>query len=145
MKKTAMAVVALLVGFGGLAGCATTASVVHDKDDGSSQVYQVNTTQAWEIAKTVFRWQGGEDIEEHRPKGYLLARSGATWVPWGSMMVAWIDQVDGKKTKVTVVTKRRIGDVGTNSSEEEFHKRFADAVKIVKAGKRLPAEPPKQK
>jgi hypothetical protein len=61
------------------------------------------------------------------------------------MMVAWIDQVDGKKTKVTVVTKRRIGDVGTNSSEEEFHKRFADGVKIVKAGKRLPAEPPKQK
>ncbi|MGH7474249.1 MAG: hypothetical protein ACREJW_09920, partial [Candidatus Methylomirabilales bacterium] len=110
-----------------------------------TQVYQVSSSQAWEITKTVFRWHDSDAIEEHQREGYILATNGKKWVPWSSMMVAWVDRVDRNKTKVTVVTKRRIGDVGTGSSEATFHKHFAEAVKIVKAGKALPPERPEAK
>ena len=142
MQKAKLTVFSLLVVFAGVTGCASTAGVVTAKEDGSSQVYQVNSSQAWEITKTVFRWHDSDAIEEHQREGYILATNGKKWVPWASMMVAWVDRVDRNKTKVTVVTKRRIGDVGTGSSEAMFHKHFAEALKIVKAGKALPPERP---
>ncbi len=142
MQKAKLTVFSLLVVFAGVTGCASTAGVVTAKEDGSSQVYQVNSSQAWEITKTVFRWHDSDAIEEHQREGYILATNGKKWVPWASMMVAWVDRVDRNKTKVTVVTKRRIGDVGTGSSEATFHKHFAEALKIVKAGKALPPERP---
>ncbi|KRT69826.1 MAG: hypothetical protein XU15_C0008G0050 [candidate division NC10 bacterium CSP1-5] len=142
MQKATLTVFSLLVVFAGVTGCASTAGVVTAKEDGSSQVYQVNSSQAWEITKTVFRWHDSDAIEEHQREGYILATNGKKWVPWASMMVAWVDRVDRNKTKVTVVTKRRIGDVGTGSSEATFHKHFAEALKIVKAGKALPPERP---
>jgi len=142
MKKAKLTVFSLLVVFAVVTGCASTAGVVTAKEDGSSQVYQVSSSQAWEITKTVFRWHDSDAIEEHQREGYILATNGKKWVPWSSMMVAWVDRVDRNKTKVTVVTKRRIGDVGTGSSEATFHKHFAEALKIVKAGKALPPERP---
>lgn len=142
MQKAKLTVFSLLVVFAGVTGCASTAGVVTAKEDGTSQVYQVNSSQAWEITKTVFRWHDSDAIEEHHREGYILATNGKKWVPWSSMMVAWVDRVDRNKTKVTVVTKRRVGDVGTGSSEATFHKHFAEALKIVKAGKALPPERP---
>jgi hypothetical protein len=51
--------------------------------------------------------------------------------------------VDKNNTKVTVVTKRRIAtNIATTLTETTFHRRFAQAVAIVKAGKPLPATPP---
>lgn len=65
-------------------------------------------------------------------------------VSWGAVMGAWIDPVDQNNTKVTVVTKRRLSmNVATTLTETTFHKRFAEAVEIVKAGKSLPVAPPK--
>ena len=145
MKKARWTVFSLLVVFAGVTGCATTEGVVKSKEDGATQVYQVSSSQAWEITKTVFRWHDSDAIEEHQREGYILATNGKKWVPWSSMMVAWVDRVDRNKTKVTVVTKRRIGDVGTGSSEATFHMHFAVAVKIVKAGKALPPERPEAK
>ncbi len=142
MQQAKLTVFSLLVVFAGVMGCASTAGVVTAKEDGTSQVYQVNSSQAWEITKTVFRWHDSDAIEEHQREGYILATNGKKWVPWASMMVAWVDRVDRNKTKVTVVTKRRVGDVGTGSSEATFHKHFAEALKIVKAGKALPPERP---
>jgi hypothetical protein len=145
MKKASWTVFSLLVVFAAVTGCATTEGVVKSKQDGTSQVYQVNSSQAWEITKTVFRWHDSDAIEEHQREGYILATNGKKWVPWASMMVAWVDRVDRNRTKVTVVTKRRMGDVDTGSSEATFHKHFAEAVKIVKAGKALPPEAPEAK
>lgn len=127
-----------------LTGCATTTNVVKAKDDGTAKTYRVGHAQAWEIAKTVLRWQGSDSIEEHQSDRYLLARDGKEWMPWGTLMVAWVDPIDKKRTKVTVVTKRRAGKgVATSSSDAAFHEDFARAVAMVKAGKSLPAEPPK--
>ena len=73
----------------------------------------------------------------------MLTSSGMNWVSWGAVMGAWIDPVDKDNTRVTVVTKRRIAtNIATTLTETTYHKRFAQAVEIIKAGKSLPATPP---
>ena len=126
-----------------LGGCATMSDVVKEKNKGTSEVYPVNSDEAWKIAKTVFRWEGSDTIEEHKDEGYMLTSSGVNLVSAGAVMGAWIEPVDRDNTKVTVVTKRRIStNLATTLTESTFHKRFAQAVDIVKAGKTLPAMPP---
>jgi hypothetical protein len=142
MKAQSMMVLGLLV-LSGLTGCRTLADVTRAKDEGTSQIYSVDADQAWKIAMTVFRWEGSDAIEEHRAEGYMLTSSGATVGTMGAVMGAWIDPVIEGQTKVTVVTKRRVAtNLFTTLTETTFHRRFAQAVKIVKAGKPLPLEPP---
>jgi hypothetical protein len=129
-----------------LTGCATMNDVVKVKEDGSegtTKVYPVTADQAWEISKTVFRWEGSDAIEEHRDQGYMLTSSGMNLVSWGAVMGAWIEPVDRNNTKVTVVTKRRVTvNIATTLTETTYHKRFAQAVDIVKQGKPLPRNIP---
>jgi hypothetical protein len=126
-----------------IAGCATMSDVVRSKDQGTVQVYPVNADQAWEIARTVFRWEGADAIEEHRKENYMLTSSGMNLVSYGAVMGAWVEPVDRDNTKVTVVTKRRLStNIATTLTEATFHKRFAQAVDIIKAGKPLPLTPP---
>jgi hypothetical protein len=134
-------VVAMFVVVLGVTGCATPANMVQTKDQGRSQVYPVNSTQAWKIAKTVFHWEAFEVIEEQRGKGYLVGRSGNEYAPWAALTIAWVDRVDPKHTKVTVLTKRRVGGK-SETSETTFHERFAQALQMVKRGKLLPPVPP---
>lgn len=125
-----------------LSGCATMNDVVRVKEDGSegtTMVYPVTADQAWEISKTVFRWEGSDAIEEHKDHGYMLTSSGINLVSWGTVMGAWIDPVDKYNTKVTVVTKRRVTmNIATTLTEGTYHKRFAQGVEIVKKGQPLP-------
>jgi hypothetical protein len=125
-----------------LGGCATMNDVVRVKEDGSegtTKVYPVNADQAWEISKAVFRWEGSDAIEEHRGQGYMLTSSGMNLVSWGAVMGAWIEPVDKENTKVTVVTKRRVTmNIATTLTEGTYHRRFAQAVEIVKKGQPLP-------
>jgi len=144
MKKSSLVVLlAFIMLIIMLAGCATMGDVARSKDQGTSVVYPVNADQAWEISKAVFRWEGADAIEEHRKDGYMLTSSGMNMVSYGAVMGAWIDPVDQNNTKVTVVTKRRLAmNLATTLTEDTFHKRFGQAVKIVKDGKPLPVEPP---
>ena len=131
--------VLLLISLSVATGCSTLADVVGKKEDGTSQIYSVSVDQAWEIAKVVFRTEGTDAIEEHRAEGYMLTSSGMNMVSWGAVMGAWIDPVGKDETKVTVLTKRRITiNIATTLMESTFHKRFAQGVGIVKAGKPLP-------
>ena len=117
--------------------------VVKSKDQGTAVVYPVTQDQAWDIARTVFRWEGADAIEEHRSEGYMLTSSGMNLISAGAVMGAWIDPVDRNSSKVTVVTKRRLStNLATTLTETTFHKRFAQAVEIVKKGERLPVKPP---
>ena len=128
-----------------VAGCATMSDVVTAKADGTSETYPVNTDQAWEISKTVFRWEGSDAIEEHRDQGLMLTSSGVNFLTTGTVMGAWVDKIDASHTKVTVVTKRRVKiDIATTLTETTFHKRFAQAVRIVKRGEPLPIKPPSE-
>jgi len=117
--------------------------VIKSKNEGTSVIYPVDAEQAWVIAKTVFRWEGADAIEEHKSEGYMLTSSGMNLVSYGAVMGAWIEPIDKENTRVTVVTKRRIAtNIVTTLTETTFHKRFAQAVEIVKKGNRLPLEPP---
>jgi len=129
----------------GLVGCATLNDVVQEKDrgGGTAQVYPVDTDQAWKIAMTVFRWEGSDAIEEHRDQGYMLTSSGMNFVSAGAVMGAWVEPAGRNQTKVTVVTKRRMAtNIATTLTETTFHKRFGQAVDLVKAGQPLPTRPP---
>ena len=148
MKKhgvKVLAILIILVVWAWITGCATMSDVARAKQEGkcTTQVYPVNTDQAWEIAMIVFRWEGADAIEEHRSQGYMLTSSGMNLVTAGTVMGAWIEPVDQTSSKVTVVTKRRIStNLATTLTEATFHKRFAQAVEIVKKGDRLPLKPP---
>lgn len=149
MKKKGANVLAFIVFlsfFALLSGCATMNDVVRVKEDGSegtTKIYPVTADQAWEISKTVFRWEGSDAIEEHRAQGYMLTSSGINLVSWGTVMGAWIEPVDKTNTKVTVVTKRRVTvNIATTLTEGTYHKRFAQAVEIVKKGQPLPRMAP---
>lgn len=126
-----------------LAGCATMGDVMKSKNDGTAQIYPVDSEQAWEISRTVFRWEGADAIEEHKADGYMLTSSGMNFVSAGAVMGAWIDPVDKNTSRVTVVTKRRVAtNLATTLTEATFHKRFSQAVEIVKKGQRLPYASP---
>ncbi len=113
--------------------------------EGTTQVYPITEDQGWKIAKTVFRWEGADAIEEHRDKGYMLTSSGMDLVSYGAVMGAWIEPVDEENTNITVVTKRRLTiNLFTTLMESTFHKRFAQAVAILKQGKPLPDVAPKK-
>lgn len=146
MKKKRFTIVGVLLSFVLLMGCATMSDVIRSKDEGTAKTYAVNADQAWEIAKTVFRWEGTDAIEEHRAEGYMLTSSGMNLITHGAVMGAWIEPIDPNATRVTVVTKRRIAtNIATTLTETTFHKRFAQAVEIVKKGDSLPLTPPELK
>jgi len=124
-------------------GCRTMSDVVKDKDNGTVQTYPVDADQSWKIAMQVFRWEGADAIEEHRDQNMMLTSSGMNFFSAGAFMGAWIEPVDAANTKVTVVTKRRIAtNIATTLTETTFHRRFQQAVDIVKSGKPLPIESP---
>jgi len=100
----------------------------------------VTADQAWEIAKVVFRTEGGEAIEEHRSEGYMLTSAGFTLFTAGTVMGAWVESKGPSQTEVTVLTKRRIAtNIVTVLTETTFHNRFQQGVKIIQSGNPLPA------
>jgi hypothetical protein len=141
-----LAVIILLSFVALLSGCATMNDVVRVKEagtEGTTKVYPVNPDQAWDISKAVFRWEGSDAIEEHKDQGYMLTSSGMNLVSWGAVMGAWIKPIDKDNTEVTVVTKRRITiNIATTLTEGTYHRRFAQAVEIVKKGQPLPRNAP---
>ena len=145
MNKAVRTIFGMFVIVTGAVGCATLVDVIREKaeDGGTVQVYSVTADQGWQIAKAVFRWEGSDAIEEHRDQGYMLTSSGMNLVSFGTVMGAWIEPISDQQTKVTVVTKRRVQtNVFTTLMETTFHKRFAQGVEIIKAGKPLPVLPP---
>ena len=106
--------------------------------------YDVTPEAAWEIAKTVLRWEGAGAIEEKRSQNYMLTSVGANAVSSGTVMGAWVEPGKQPQTsKVTILTKQRfLSSASGTSSEAMFHKRFAQALGFIKQGKVLPKVPP---
>jgi hypothetical protein len=110
-----------------------------------SKVYPVNADQAWEIAKTVFRWERTEAVEEHRSEGYMLTSSEESLISWGTMIGVWIEPVNNNSTRVTVVIKRKNPtEVLTPVTEAMFHDDFEMAARM-KAGRFFTPAPPAAK
>jgi len=94
MKNNKLTIFSLLIVMAWLAGCATMGDVMKSKDKGTAKVYPVNADQAWEICRTVFRWEGADAIEEHRDQGFMITSSGVNLASWGAVMGAWVDPID---------------------------------------------------
>jgi hypothetical protein len=130
-----------------MTGCATMHDVVQSKERGGgvSKVYPVNADQAWEIAKTVFRWERTEAVEEHRSEGYMLTSSEESLISWGTMIGVWIEPVNHNSTRVTVVVKRKNPtEVLTSVTEAMFHDDFEMAARM-RAGRSFTPAPPASK
>lgn len=129
------------------AGCMTSMSDIltaKQNGEGMTQVYPVGLDTAWEISKTVFRWEKTESIEEHRLEGYMLTYAGENMVTKGSVMGAFFEAVNPDSTRVTMISKRRVStNLATGLTESTYHRRFAQAVGILRSGNTLPIEPPK--
>ena len=98
---------------------------------GTSRVYPMNVERAWEIAKTVFRYEGTEVVEEHRSEGYMVARVGESTISSGAIVGVWIEPVDNDNTRVTVVIKRRDPtELAVSITETDFHENFVLAWRI---------------
>ena len=141
MNRSFGIVFALLAVLSGAGGCQSMSAVLAEKQrgGGTSQTYPVSEDEAWDLARTVFRWEGTDAIEEHRSEGYMLTSTGMSLFTYGTVMGAWIEPVDPGNTTVTVVTKRRIAtNHVTSLTETTFHRWFAQGVEILKAGEPLP-------
>ncbi len=126
-------------------GCSTLNSVIEAKEDGKGtvKVYDINMDDAWTLAKKSFRWGGADAIEEYKEEGYMLTSKGMNLVSSGSVMGAWLEKVDDDKTRVTVITKRRIStNIATGMTEDKFHRLFAKGSEILKSGEKLPLSAP---
>lgn len=125
-----------------LSSCASISDAIKAKDEGTVVNYPVNFEQGWKVALKVLRWEDAETIEEHKDENYMVTTIGGDFVSAGSVVAVWVEP-EGKGVKVTCVTKRKMAtNVATGLTETTFHKRFKQAVALVKAGKQLPAEPP---
>lgn len=111
--------------------------------EGETRNYPVNFETAWGISMAVFRWEKTEAIEEHKLEGYMLTNAGQNLISAGSVMGAFIEPIDSNNVKVTIVSKRRVAtNLATGLTEGTYHRRFQQAVDIIKDGKKLPLEPP---
>lgn len=136
-----MKIAALLMMVCLLPACSSIADVVEarSRGEGDARVYDVAQEQAWDVGRTVFRWNGADAIEEHKSEGYMLTSTGAGMMSWGTVMGAWFEPDAPGRTKVTVLTRRRMStNLVTDLSESGFHDDFATLVPVVKAGKPLP-------
>lgn len=125
-----------------LHACATAGGFDRSGSDATSRVYPVSETQAREIVKTVFLWEGADAVKESHKKNYIVASIGTGMFSYDAAMCAWLDSVDDENTMITVATKRKDLSKATTFTQATFYWRFSQAVEIVTAGNPLPASPP---
>ncbi len=135
-RKIALAPIITWVIAIGIGGCATMPDPMKAKDDGTSAVYAVSEADAWGIATAVLRQEGADAIEEHKDEGYLTASAGMSLITFGTYMAVWIEPIQARETRVTILTKRKFAIDTTVLTETTFHRRFAEEVE------RLHSTPP---
>ncbi len=127
MNARGMKIMACLLIWVCATACATTSDIVRAKAQGkgTSRVYPLNVEKAWEISKTVFRFERQKEVDEHRSEGYMVARIGESTISSGALVGVWIEPVDGDNTRVTVVIKRRDPtELSVQVTETDFHENF---------------------
>ena len=137
----------VLAAAGPLTGCKTvTMGDVMDErkaGGGSSVTYPVDLDQAYEIARTVLKWEVGEHIDSHRDTRHMLVHAPDNGVYSDTFIGVWVDDASTGYTKVTAITRRMRPLGATALTERTFHRRFAQAVAIIASGRPLPEEAPR--
>lgn len=105
------------------------------------RTYAVTSDEAWEISKEVFRgavYSNLGGIYENKFTDSVIV--GIIVDDYGGrtdIMGAWIKPLDGSTTNVAFVTITRDLNMKMfiNLTDDDFHKRFAQLVEILKSGK----------
>jgi len=147
MKMLLVAVVAALVM---VSGCATrhelTDAVLQARKSGTeglAKVYPVSSDQAWEIARSVFRWLKADELEERRAENCMIASSGMKMALFGTVMGVWIEPDDPGFTRITVISRHRDDCcVLTDLTSDQFFLNFEKGMNIIKGGGVLPFAAP---
>lgn len=128
-------------------GCQSMSDVLEARSagEGTSEVYDASVEEAWDVSRTVFRWNGADAIEEHPREGYMLTSTSMGLFTYGTVMGAWIEDLSPSRTRVTAITKRRVAtNLVTDLTESGFHDDFRFALSLVREGKPLPLTPPRK-
>ncbi len=130
-----------------LIGCSRGLNTVleaRERGEGTPQEYAVLDDAAWDIARSVLRWQGAGTFEEHKMSGYLLTTmehdggfSGA------ALCGVWFEKVADQAMRITIISRRREPlNAAIRMTEGTFHRLFGKGLAIVKEGKPLPLRQP---
>lgn len=147
MKLLLVAVVAALMM---VSGCATqhelSDAVLKAKKSGTegvARVYPVPSEQAWEIARSVFRWLKADEVEERRAGNCMIASSGMKMTLFGTVLGVWIEPDNPGCTRITVIAKNRDECcVLTDLTTDNFFLNFERGINIIKGGGPLPVAAP---
>jgi hypothetical protein len=135
------------LGAGPLTSCKVTTmgDVMEDRKAGrgSSVIYPIDLDQAFDIARTVLKWEVGEHIDSHRDERHMLVHVVDNGIHSDTFIGVWVDDASVGYTKVTAITRRMKPLGPTALTERTFHRRFAQAVAIVASGRSLPEEAPR--
>jgi hypothetical protein len=141
MNRLSLPAAVALLAF--IVSCASINDAIKAKADGTVVNYPVDFEQGWKIATKVLRWEDAESIEEHKDEYYMVTTVGENLISAGSAIAVWVEPIDNSNVKVTIVSKRKIQtNIATGLTESTFHRRYKQAVDIVKSGKPLPVEAP---
>lgn len=116
-----------------LTQCTTVGDVIESKEQGggTTKTYALSYDKAWDMTKQIFRREGGETIEENLDEGYMLTTTTARFHTWGTLMGAWLVEVQPNETRVTVVTKRRgPTNIFTVLTENGFHRELSESANL---------------
>ena len=114
-------------------GCSSVDNLIkEDEYGGRAKVYQISQEQAYELARTVFRWLGAKDNEIER-------NTVEKYINWTGIMMAIIEPVDESNTRVIAIkAPTPCAPMEKRPTEQDFHGYFSQAVNLIHAGKPLP-------
>ncbi len=93
------------------AGCAGSREDVlsaHDAGKGEARTFRVTLGQAWNAARAALLWNDADGVEEHPTARFLYAEAGTNLTGWGQAMGVWIDPLNTRTTRISVVVSRRV-------------------------------------
>jgi len=111
--------------------------------EGVARVYSIPINEACAVSNAVFRWEQVDDVEDHSEEHFMIASSGMRMVACGTVMGVWMEAVDPKTTRITVLTRNR-GDCWPFSrlTPDHFYSKFDQGLGIIRSGRALPVAAP---
>jgi len=111
------------------AGCgATLADARKDKGKGTSRVYEASFETVWNAVHNAISEVGLMVVGDNKQERYILAEKEITAFSSGEKVAVFVDEVDGMRTKVEVVSKKAMA---TNILAWNWEKPVLDKIEEI--------------
>jgi hypothetical protein len=104
--RTVAAIQLLLMALLLPAGCTTLADARDAKGTGIPRIYDAPFGTVWEAVPSAVERCGPDVVEVNKQDGYVLAVKGATLLSFGENVAVFVNEVDDKRARVEVVSKK---------------------------------------